>query len=196
MSDHRAGAFFYLLKAEPRSLIELARASGMVDPGEIRVADEPGAEMAVGEWGPLIGVLARRREYDKHVALEFFFSFYRWSDFYEGSDYERRDTHPVEDDPALPLAYAFRDTCLRLDAEVGILTLNNLVADTDYQEREIYPNVARYRVDQLAIDAGLLYLNERRKDLLLGLEALDEQDQLPTERGILLFGGRGVDRWH
>ena len=141
MSDHRAGAFFYLPKPETRSLIELVRTSGMAHPGVRKL--ETGAEIASGGWGPLVGVLARRREHARHVALELYFSYYSYAELYDGSDYERRETHPVEDDPGMPLAYAFRDTSLRLDPEVGILTVNPLVLDTELQERDVYPLIER-----------------------------------------------------
>ena len=196
LSDTRAGAFFYVPRPEPRGLMDLVRAAGMPRAGHKKLANVPEAEIAIGEWGPVVGALARRREYSRHVALEIFFSFYDWSEFYEGTDYRARATHPVEEDPALPLAHAFRDTCLRLDSEVGVLTLNNMVSDTEYQEKEVYPLVLEENVYRLAAWAGLLYLNDDLKDLLLGTEELERQDQLPIERGLLLFGGRGVKRWH
>lgn len=191
--DWRAGAFFFLPKPEHRDVVELAEAAGVVAIGFDRWPGRTTRDLPAGTWSPIEGVVLRRREYSEHIALEVFFSQNAFDRLYDGIP--TRKELSLEEDPALPVAHAFRDACLRLNPDVALFTLDNYVADTDNQEKEIYPLVRGNDDEGLAHEGGLLYLNERRKYGLYGLELLDERDQIPIDRGMLLFARRGRSRW-
>lgn len=191
-SENRAGAFFFLVKPEPRSLIELAGLAGMPDPRHLKLADEPGAEVVLGSWADLSSVV-RLREYSKHVCLEIYFSVMAFISLYDGID--RNEELALDKDPALPVAHTFRDACLKLDPEVALVILNNTVAATDFMGTEIYPQVLSWDAYGLSIDASLLYVNEDLKYNLWDMPPIDERDQLPIERGMIVFGGKGNQRW-
>jgi hypothetical protein len=191
-AEKRAGAFFFLVKPESRSLIELARLAGMPETHHLKLADEPGAEVVVGSWAGLSSV-GRLREYPKHVCLEIYFSQMAVIGLYDGID-RKRDL-PLEQDPALPLAYTFRDACLRLQPEVALITTSSVIARTDVMGDEIYPQVLSWDAYGLSIDASLLYVNEDLKYNLWDMPPIDERDKLPIERGMIVFGGKGNKRW-
>lgn len=194
VNEKRAGAFFFMPKPESRSLAQMAATSGMVDGAVHHLADEPGAEVFTGFWGGLFGI-ARRREYPDYVALEIFFSVMGFIRLYDGHPGRRADL-PLERDPALPVAHAFRESCLRLGAEVGLLTLSNIISATRFLAEDIYPKVHRWDGRALADVAGLLYVNDEYRYNTFDMPDLVERDQLPVEQGMLIFSQRGRKRWN
>ena len=191
-AEKRAGAFFFLPRPESRSLVDLASLAGMDDPFHERLAEESGAEVALGWWAGFSSV-ARLHEYPDYVALEIFFSLMSFIRLYDGIG--RSADLPLDRDPALPVAHTFRDACLRLGAEIGLFTIHPMYAATEWLENEVYPKVRIWDAYALSMDAGLLYANDDVKYNLYAFPDIDARDHLPVERGMLVFGGRGRRRW-
>ena len=193
VGDHRAGAFFFLPQPETWGVREMAIVAGVEDPCAEMPPGVPGAEIAIGDWGELRTVVVRRHDYPSHMCLEILFSHGDVYRLYDGVPVDR--PLKVTEDPGIHVALRFLDGCLRLRPHVGYLTLDSVVAGTAYQEQVVYPLVRDRDAQGLAYEGGLLYLNREREAGLYGADVLNERDELPNEDGILLFGGRGRERW-
>jgi hypothetical protein len=120
MSDRRNGAFFFLLRQEPMpSLHELATAAGVTELSLGPWPEKEKEEVRYGCWGGVLSVEARLRHLSMHDCLTI--------DFWQGEFLDLRgprtgrETLPLEEDGALPVALAFRDACERLHPEAAVL---------------------------------------------------------------------------
>ena len=107
---------------------------------------------------------------------------------------EQEDNLPLEKDGNLELALAFRDACEVLQPEVAYVATHTYYAELEW----ILKNVQRiesYNAIKIAGEAGLLYMRGILADCLVDPPPEDAPDTMPVKEGVLIFGGRGSDRW-
>jgi hypothetical protein len=199
MSDRRNGAFFFLLRQAPMpSLDELATAAGMtaLDPRPLAV--DRGTDVRYGDWGGIESVRARVYHLSMHDCLAIDFLQSELLDLLPSPiDPAGNDPIPLEEDGALPVALAFRDTCERLHPEAAVMATHpHMLQDPEWLH---YCYSAVLGMDPNLLDSygpGLVYI---------GADMVDEwapenygppqRDSLPVAEGRLLFRGNGWGRW-
>jgi len=110
---------------------------------------------------------------------------------FRGEGPERVDMS-LDDDPATPVALAFRDTCRACGAEVGVICTRYDLADGKWLEAN-YLTVLMMDAWQLLGDASVLYMNAGQK---AGFVRTDTREVLEdSEDDILVFSTSGRHRW-
>jgi hypothetical protein len=187
--DRSAACFFIDLDKGERSAVELAALAKIEEP-YLHDAND-----LTGRWGGLNCKIAAEK-LGMYQLLEI--QWHRW-DF----DRLRRPKAnapdlPLEEDPALPIALAFRDTCLALEAEAAFMITWGHRYTLDWVRTEGLLSVLALSAHRLASELfGLLYLNKVMADELKGHWLLEGREQMPVEGGgLLLFRGRGYCRWY
>jgi hypothetical protein len=202
-----ASAAFLLPGGGEAAVCELAAAAGLQ---EVRReasddsaghAHEPAATVVIGSW-PVVGMTwARLQRVAERPLFETFFR--------QGSivDADLQADVPLEEDPLFPLAEAFRNACLSLDAEAAWLDTATLYGYPDWRDRrgsgirnrELAELVLAIEVDALMRERlTLLYLSDELVAIWDGEvndHDVDDHEILPTPRGLIVFGHRGSRRW-
>jgi hypothetical protein len=143
-----------------------------------------------GTWGPFTNVDAHVTRLDDHTCATVRFSQHEFFGLRE--DHEQ--TPSLARDPALPLAYFFRDTAVKVGCEVAFLATRLHQADPDWLEGQYWAVQAR-EADSLVAEAfGLLYLDN---GMVLDWDTprLDERNLLPGGPGLTIFASAGWSRW-
>ncbi len=203
MSAKRLCAAFYtpVREGEPATadlarLGEIAGAAGMVDLEEVSAAEREryGIGAMTGHWDGIPDqVQVDLERLSEHLLLEV--SFFR-SSFFSLLSEDTTD-RPMEEDPAIVLAYAFRGACLRLRPDVAFL-VTRPSPEEDLRE---FVRGQEYRVLSLdadllsAEDFGMLYLDEKIAQHWTPHPSRDDRDSLPVAGGKLVFRSRGWGRW-
>jgi hypothetical protein len=181
LADERLAAAFFIPRPAGELPIEVLAAKAGVQ--NLR----PG-EPLEGTWaGMPASVIAL--PLDLHVLLIIFFPLNAFFD--RVADKTEADL-PLADDPALPVAQAFRDAALAVGAQVALLLTHPHQGDADRIE-EHYTDVLGKNEEALANERfGLLYLD----DEMSGEWTPDpDRDSLPVPSGHLIFAHRGWGRW-
>jgi hypothetical protein len=207
MSAKRLCAAFYISvrEGEPAiadltSLEKIAREAGVVDLEDVSAAEREryGTGAMTGHWDGIPDqVVVDLERLSEHLLFEI--CFFRSSFLSLLSD----DTtdRPVEEDPAVVLAYAFRDACQRLRPDVAFLVTRPPQADLPERDLREFVREQEYRVLSLdadllsAEDFGLLYLDEKIARHWTPHPSRDDRDSLPVAGGKLVFRSRGWGRW-
>jgi hypothetical protein len=196
MDRVRTGACFYTeFDKGERSIEELAALAKVENPDPSRFNENN----LVGGWGGFGCELLT----EKLTFLQLFEIRFDNGDFYDLRRPKKGIPHlPLEEDPALPLVLAFRDTCLALEQTAAFITITDFSSDEEWvrsldTELDIFTgtalNLAGYRFSLLYLNAELA---EEYKKIPSGHPFVQDRDQLPVEGGgLLLFSGTGWDRW-
>jgi hypothetical protein len=196
MSDRRNGAFFFLLRRElMSSLDEFAAAAGVTELSLGPWPDEEEEAVRYGSWGGVLSVEARLRHLSMHDCLAIDFLQISFLDL-RGSRIGR-EALPLEEDGALPVALAFRDTCERLRPEAAVLATHPDELQDPQWLQACYSAVLGMDPNLLdSYGAGLVYVGP---DMVDEWEPENfgppERDSLPVTNGRLLFRGNGWSRW-
>lgn len=179
ISKRLTGAFFLETSNSAGALDALLKQAGVLD---IKGNDSS----ICGHWAGLYCEAALERLESLDLLELGFFQ----TDFLGLLSDEQVD-RPVEEDGALSLAAAFRDSCLRLSPRAAFIT-THLHQDEEWIRRQ----AARVRAgdaDALCRERfGLLYL----PPALAAQAPLDPgRDTLPVGDGLLVFAGTGWGRW-
>jgi hypothetical protein len=143
-----------------------------------------------GTWGPFSNVDAHVTRLDDHTCATVRFSQHEFFGL-RGDD---ESTPGLARDPALPFAYFFRDTAVKVGCEVAFLATHLHQADPGWLEGRYWTVQAR-DVDSLVAEAfGLLYLDN---GMVLDWDAprLNERSILPGGPGLTIFSSAGWYRW-
>lgn len=105
--------------------------------------------------------------------------------------------------PTLPLAVAFRDACLKLEAEMAIFSGEMAIDESFYIWKEWLRDQYVYLVNKdvdgmLRRYYGLLYLNReltKRWPASYWGHPEEDRDVCPVEKGYMIFGHQGRYRW-
>jgi hypothetical protein len=184
VSNRYLAAYFYLPRdGETRSLRELVDAAGMKHPS-------PDGSDLIGEWGGMESVEARVHNLQFHVCLELAFRDLELLELH--GDKEGHEDQPLAEDPALPVAEAFREACERLRPELAVIATHTWQASPEYW----YASVLAMDANLLDYQApGLMYASPEiapswKPELYGG-----PRDSLPTREGRIMFRGTGWGRW-
>ena len=129
-------------------------------------------------------------ELSSHQLLIIYFS---QSRFLDGIPDENSDL-PLEKDGNLHIAIAFRDACETLKPEVAYIATHTYDAELDSIMKNA-DKIESYNANEIADDAGLLYLRGIIADCLTDPPPEYAPDTMPVSEGVLVFGGRGSKRW-
>jgi len=178
------------------TLEDLAMAAGIIAiPTKAVVPDDQRQVVYYGRWDEVGGAWATLDILDMHEALLIYFNHNDFLDLRLRVPREGNENLTLEQDGALPLAYAFRDACERLRPTAAFLSILPQDATPTIVHEE-YGSV-------LGVDGGalaarrfsLLYLNQRLAEDYEEQKVADDRDSLPVQHGLLLFAGRGYYRW-
>jgi hypothetical protein len=178
MGGDLIGAFYF---------IPLARRPASDD----ELFDRLGVDRETADVGPFTVVQRSVDILSDHVCAQLYFLSAELINLRVGA---RDDDLPLERDPALPFAIAFRDGAARVDADVAILATHNPSLDAILER---YWMVQTGDATTLAAEYfGLLYLDDSQ---VLGWRPPDhllDRDKLPGGPGLTLFAGKGRSRWY
>lgn len=153
-----------------------------------------GLDRARGAFGPLDVCDRRIDTLSDHVCAQIYFLRADWLSLLARGSQE--GDVPLDRDPALPLALAFRDGAARAGAEVAVLV-------TRADQAPLEAVIERYWMvligDATALAGehfGLLYLDDALASRWEQPPAVLERDRLPGGPGLALFSQRGRARWY
>jgi len=153
--------------------------------------DRLGVDRTTADFGPLTVADRRVDELGDRICAQLSFLV---ADLIQVRVGARGDELPLEDDPALPFAIAFRDGAARVGADVAILATNSPAPDSILER---YWMIQTGDATSLAAEYfGLLYLDD---SLVLDWSPPDhllDRDELPGGPGRTLFAQRGRQRWY
>jgi hypothetical protein len=183
-----AAVFFIPLTVGERSIEQLGLAAGVADPFTVEWHPIP----LHCRWAAMEDSCARLDVLEHHYCFQIYF----WlSAFFELRQHRDDPDLPVEQDGAIEVAYAFRDACVRLPAEVGFIVSHLDQANPEYILDQ-YTDVLGMNADALAsTHFGLLYLSEALVYSMNGIARLDGRETIPASSGRLVFSGKGANRW-
>ncbi|AFZ26700.1 hypothetical protein Cylst_4630 [Cylindrospermum stagnale PCC 7417] len=159
-------------------------------------------EVMYGHWGGFGGAWSRVDKLERHNCLQIYFSMNRYLDLRPLTGMNENFL-PLEQDPALPVVYTFRDACEQLQAEVAFLDTRAHYGDEVWENRggsrdwiiKKYSILLDFDINGLADERfGLLYLNDYMSDQWDSDPMRDERDAIPLSQGRLVFAGRGWAR--
>lgn len=102
---------------------------------------------------------------------------------------------PLDRDPALPLAIAFRDAAVRSRAEVAILVTNPNEAPLDKILEHYWMVLVGDEAALAGEHFGLLYLDDKLAQRWDAPPGAQDRDRLLGGPGLTLFSQRGWARW-
>jgi hypothetical protein len=182
MSDRWLTAAFFVARSDA-TLDDLAVRAGVHVKGGPHVRRD-------GGWAGLdVQVTRERLSFHDCLRIQL-----RQAAFLAARPLDLPEALPLDDDPSLPIAAAFRDACLALSPEVGVFLTRPGLPDRPDPIEALYSHVLGIDGDALAhAHVGLLYLDARFAD---GVAASPGRDVMPASPGRLLFAGRGQARWY
>lgn len=187
MTTRYLAAAFFIPKEDTEQSMELL----LKKAGAIKVHPPKKGDWAwYCQWAGMICDAAIHNQLPLHQLLIIYFS---QSRFLKGIPDEDGDL-PLEKDGNLQLALTFKNACETLQPEVAYIATHTYNAEFD----SIINNAERietYDADRIAADAGLLFLDGIIADCLTYPLAHSPQDALPVKSGLLVFSGKGSDRW-
>jgi hypothetical protein len=195
MSDRRNGAFFFLLRQEPKpSLDELATAAGVASLSRWPWPEEEEEEACYGDWGGIDSVRARVHHLSMHDCLAIDFLQSDLLDLLPPR--EGHEALPLEEDGALPVALAFRDACERLRPEAAVLATHPQMLQDSQWLNACYSAVLG--MDPNLLDSyrgGLVYVGPDMAAEWEPYRLRQDRDSLPVKEGMLFFRRTGWGRW-
>jgi hypothetical protein len=191
MLSHRVTALFFI----PRSAGDHAREELAARAGirELRDPPERGGP-AFGVWDGFGYAEVELLPLSDHSCLMISLSSREFQDMRVAHD--PAQPLPLAADGALPLAIAFRDACVQLDAEVAVLLTHHDQAGRAWIDAN-YWMVLGMDANALAdAHAGLLFLSSRVAAGWSSSPVRDRRDWLPAGDGLLVFADQGWGRWY
>src|SRR5216683_1274648 len=173
-------AVFYIPRSEELTPTELLRRADVIFAAGRRVPVLD--ELVSGTWASL-DCVARAVDLGPYRVLEIYF----WQNDFIEMRMRNKEAESLEDEPALPLALAFRHACEELLPDVALLYTSLFQAEQDYLDltgKEVLSGRIR---DLFQQGPGLLYLNEANLRHMEPSWWLCERDTLPVSSGLLVF---------
>jgi hypothetical protein len=179
MSSQLAAAFYVPQAHAPADDSELIAATGL--------STFPNAPDGSGRWaGMTCWPSVERLPYHALLILRF------WaSDLLALLDEDRDGT--VESDGAYRIALAFRNACEALHPDIAFVVTHPHQAEREWILGREWMVLARDLDALVDEQLGLLYIAETFSSP--EPSQIEDRDQLPCRTGLLLFAGRGPNRW-